>query len=75
MTAPLSLIDDGLKMWIPNTVIFKEDNNCYAVSNAKKLSQLLNCNIDTSKVVQNARMLLARHTSIIDEWKRLALNN
>jgi hypothetical protein len=45
------------------------------VSNANELSQLLNSNIDTAKVVQNARMLLVRHTSIIDEWKKLALNN
>ena len=67
------------RRWIENVDSkyrnFKEDQNCYAVSNAKELSQLLNSNIDTAKVVQNARKLLARHTSIIDEWKKLALNN
>ena len=67
------------RQWIENvgTVYrdFKEDHNCYAVSNAKELSELLNSNIDTTKVVQNARKLLARHTSIINEWKGLALNN
>ena len=54
---------------------FKEDYNCYAVSNAKELSDLLNSNIDTTRVVQNARRLLVRHTLIIDEWKKLALDN
>jgi glycosyltransferase involved in cell wall biosynthesis len=67
------------RQWIENVDTpyrdFKEDHNCYAVSNAKELSELLNSNIDTTKVVQNARKLLARHTSIINEWKRLALNN
>jgi hypothetical protein len=67
------------RRWIENVdskyCDFKEDHNCYAVSNANELSQLLNSNIDTAKVVQNARKLLVRHTSIIDEWKKLALNN
>jgi hypothetical protein len=48
---------------------FKEDHNCYAVSNAKELSELLNSNKDTAKVVQNARKLLARHISIIMSGK------
>jgi glycosyltransferase involved in cell wall biosynthesis len=67
------------RRWIENVdskhCDFEEDHNCYAVSNANELSQLLNSNIDTAKVVQNARKLLVRHTSIIDEWKKLALNN
>jgi len=67
------------RWWIENVDAqyrdFKEDHNCYAVSNAKELSELLNSNIDTTRVVQNARKLLARHTSIIDEWKKLALDN
>jgi hypothetical protein len=67
------------RQWIANVDApyrdFKEDYNCYAVSNAKELSELLNSNADTTKVVQNARKLLVRHTSIINEWKKLALNN
>lgn len=65
--------------WIENVDAqyrdFKEGHNCYAVSNAKELSELLNSNIDTTRVVQNAKKLLARHTSVIDEWKKLALGN
>ena len=65
--------------WIENVDAqysdFKEGHNCYAVSNAKELSDLLNSNIDTTRVVQNARRLLVRHTSIIDDWKKLALDN
>jgi hypothetical protein len=67
------------RRWIENVDVqyrdFKEDQNCYAVSNAKELSELLNSNMDTTRVVQNARKLLARHTSAIDEWKTLALGN
>jgi hypothetical protein len=67
------------RQWIENVDApyreFKEDHNYYAVSNAKELSELLNSNIDTTKVVQNARKLVARHTSIINDWKKLALNN
>jgi hypothetical protein len=67
------------RRWIENVDSryrdFKEDYNCYAVSNAIELSELLNSNIDTTRVVQNARKLLTRHISIIDDWKKLALNN
>jgi hypothetical protein len=42
---------------------FKEGENCYAVSNAEELKELLDDaeKIDTSKTVQNARKLLDRH--------------
>jgi hypothetical protein len=42
---------------------FNEGENCYAVSNAEELKELLDDaeNIDTSKIVQNARKLLDRH--------------
>jgi|GEM_PF-2699138 len=42
---------------------FKEGENCYGVSNAEELKELLDDvkNIDTSKVVQNTRKLLERH--------------
>jgi uncharacterized protein YecE (DUF72 family) len=59
------------RRWIENVdpqyCDFKKDHNCYAVSNVKELSELLNSNIGHIKVVQNARKLLARHTSIINE--------
>jgi hypothetical protein len=42
---------------------FNEGENCYAVSNSEELKELLDDaeNIDTSKIVQNARKLLDRH--------------
>ena len=43
---------------------FKKGENDYAVSNAEELKELLDDvkkNIDTSKVIQNARKLLDRH--------------
>ena len=55
------------RQWIENVDReyrdFKEGENCYAVSNAEELKELLDDvkNIDTSKVVQNARKLLDRH--------------
>lgn len=62
---------------MPNTVTLKKKitQMLRGVTDAKELSELLNSNIDTTRVVQNARKLLARHTSIIDEWKKLALDN
>jgi hypothetical protein len=67
------------RRWIENVDAkyrdFKEDHDCYAVSNAKELSELLNSKMDTTRVVQNARKLLTRHTSVIGEWKKLALGN
>lgn len=50
---------------------FKEGENCYAVSNAEELRELLNNakDIDTSKVVQNARKLLDRHVNKV-EWNK-----
>jgi hypothetical protein len=42
---------------------FNEGENCYAVSNAEELKELLDDaeNIDTSKIVQNTRKLLDIH--------------
>ena len=42
---------------------FKEGENCYAVSSAEELKELRDDvkNIDTTKVIQNARKLLDRH--------------
>ena len=42
---------------------FNEGENCYAVSNAEELKELLDDaeNIDTSKIVQNTKKLLDIH--------------
>lgn len=63
------------RQWIetvdPEYRDFKEGENCYAVSNAEELKELLNNaeNIDTSKIVQNARKLLDRHFNAVD-WNK-----
>src|SRR5215217_6238143 len=62
------------RQWIENVDAkyrdFKEGENCYAVSNAEELKELLDDaeNIDTTKVVQNARKLLDRHTINASDW-------
>ena len=63
------------RQWIENVDPkyrdFKEGENCYAVSNAEELKELLNNaeNIDTSKIVQNARKLLDRHVNAVN-WNK-----
>lgn len=55
------------RQWIENVDAnyrdFKEGENCYAVSDAQELKELLDDveNIDTTKIVQNARKLLDRY--------------
>jgi glycosyltransferase involved in cell wall biosynthesis len=62
------------RQWIENVDAkyrdFKEGENCYAISNAQELKELLDDadNIDTSKIVQNARKLLDRHISNARDW-------
>jgi glycosyltransferase involved in cell wall biosynthesis len=65
------------RQWIENVDAkyrdFKEGENCYAVSNAEELKVLLDnmSNIDTTKIVQNARKLLDRHVNNAAEvWKK-----
>jgi hypothetical protein len=64
------------RQWIENVDAeyrdFKEGENCYAVSNAKELKELLDDaeNVDTSKVVQNARKLLDRHIINAVDWNK-----
>jgi hypothetical protein len=55
---------------------FKEGYNCYAISNEQELMDLINNSnkIDTTKVVENAKKLLARHVNVSDEWNKLALS-
>lgn len=42
----------------------KEGHNCYAVSNEKELAEIISNskNIDTTKIVNNAKKLMDRHT-------------
>jgi glycosyltransferase involved in cell wall biosynthesis len=62
------------RQWIENVDAkyrdFKESENCYAVSDAEELRELLDNirNIDTTKIVQNARKLLDRHINNASEW-------
>ena len=64
------------RQWIetvdPEYRDFKEGENCYAVSNAEELKELLDNaeNIDTSKIVQNARKLLDRHVNNAGDWNK-----
>jgi glycosyltransferase involved in cell wall biosynthesis len=50
---------------------FKEGYNCYAVSNEKELAELIinSKNIDTTKIVHNAKKLMERH--IKADWSSL----
>ncbi|MFL6367934.1 MAG: hypothetical protein ACJ72T_05230, partial [Nitrososphaeraceae archaeon] len=43
---------------------FKEGYNCFAVSNGKELAEIISNtkNIDTTKIVNNAKKLMDRHT-------------
>ncbi len=66
------------RQWIENVDPkyrdFKEGENCYAVSNAEELKELLDNmrNIDTIKIVQNARKLLDRHIiNAAEEWNEV----
>ena len=64
------------RQWIENVDReyrdFKEGENCYAVSNAEELKELLDNmrNIDTTKIVQNARKLLHRHIIRARDWNK-----
>ena len=64
------------RQWIENVDLeyrdFKEGENCYAVSNSEELRELLDSaeNIDTTKIVQNARKLLDRHIIKAEEWNK-----
>ena len=62
------------RQWIENVDPeyrdFKEGENCYAVSNAEELKELLDDvkNIDTTMIVQSARKLLHRHILSASDW-------
>jgi glycosyltransferase involved in cell wall biosynthesis len=65
------------RQWIENVDAkyrdFKEEENCYAVSNSEELKELLDNaeSIDTSKIVQNARKLLDRHINNAGDWNKI----
>jgi glycosyltransferase involved in cell wall biosynthesis len=68
------------RQWIENVDReyrdFKEGENCYAVSNSEELRELLDGeeNIDTTKIVQNARKLLVRHIVKAEEWNEVTMS-
>lgn len=57
------------RKWIealnPKYCDFKEGYNCYAISDAQELAGIIknNKNIDTAKIVNNAKKLMDRHTN------------
>jgi hypothetical protein len=65
------------RKWIENInkkyCDFKEDYNCYAVSNEQELIELINNsnNIDTAKINQNARKLMHRHINTAEELGKM----
>lgn len=65
------------RKWIENIdkkyCDFKEDYNCYAVSNEQELIELMNNsnNIDTAKINQNARKLMHRHINTAEESSKM----
>lgn len=65
------------RKWIkdvdPKYCDFREGYNCFAVENEMELAELLRGNPDTTKIVQNAKKLLHRHTEI--DWAQLIDNN
>ena len=52
------------RKWLETKGDFKEGYNCYAVSNAQELKEILDGNIDTEKITRNAKKLLDRHMKV-----------
>jgi hypothetical protein len=50
---------------------FKEGANCYAISNGKELAELLNSDVDTTKVIREAKTLMDRH--IRADWAQVTV--
>jgi hypothetical protein len=61
------------RKWIENLNAkfsdFKEGVNCYDVSDGPELAELLYSDVDTSKVITNARKLLDRHIHV-ESWRK-----
>lgn len=54
------------RKWVENGGDFKEGYNCYAVSDAKELADLLKSNPYTEQVTKNAKQILDRHIKV--QW-------
>ena len=65
------------RKWLENVMNehkdFKENYNCFAVENENELAELIRTDPDTTKIVQNAKKLMYRHTSI--NWAHLIDNS
>jgi hypothetical protein len=52
---------------------FKENYNCFAIENENELAELIRKDPDTTKIVNNAKKLMYRHTTV--DWTKLIDNN
>ena len=52
------------RRWLETKGDFKEGYNCYAVSNAEELKEIIDGDIDTHKITSNAKKLLKVHTDV-----------
>jgi hypothetical protein len=52
---------------------FKENYNCFAIENENELAELIRKDPDTTKIVNNAKKLMHRHTTV--DWAKLIDNN
>jgi hypothetical protein len=57
----------------PKYCDFKQGYNCFAVDNEKELAELIRSNPDITKITQNAKKLMRRHTNI--DWSQIIDNN
>jgi hypothetical protein len=65
------------RKWIedldPKYCDFREGYNCFAVENEMELAELIKEDPDTTKILQNSKKLIDRHTNI--DWASLIDNN
>lgn len=52
---------------------FKENHNCFAIENENELVELIRKDPDTTKIVNNAKKMMHRHTTV--DWTKLIDNN
>lgn len=57
----------------PKYCDFKEGYNCFAIDNEKELAELIKVDPDTTKIINNAKRLMHRHTNI--NWSKVIDNN
>ena len=65
-------IEDVYRYYKKDYCDFKEGYNCFAVDNSDELVDLIKKDPDTTKIVQNSKNLLERHTKV--DWLSSILN-